>query len=72
MDDNIRPFDDREVRAAIFRSRITQVGPHTFTDVTFAFRGEFFGCRYPGLVYLESERADFERRQRNRNWDRRG
>lgn len=71
----MRPFDMSSVRATVFRSMIRTVagayGDFTFTDVTFAYGGEFFGSRFQGIADIEAERASFERRQRNREWDRR-
>lgn len=63
---NDRPFDPSSVHPQVFRAKVTQVGTFTFTDVTFAYLGEFYGCRFPGLVHIESERANFGNRQKNR------
>lgn len=67
--------DRSQVSATVFkaigRTVASAYGNFTFTDVTFAWCGEFFGCRFPGSVDIEAERRAFEGRQRNRNWDRR-
>jgi hypothetical protein len=77
MDDNIvfhpgiphRPFDGSTVQATVFRTTIRSAP--TVTDVTFAWLGEFYGSRFPGIADVEAQRQAFMRRQRNREWDRR-
>lgn len=68
-------FDRSQISATVFKSLIRTVagayGDFTFTDITFAYGGEFFGCRFQGIADIEYERRRFADRQRNREWDRR-
>lgn len=67
---NITPFDPTHVDAKVFRSSFTtipaQYGDYTFTDVTFAYLGEFYGCRFFGIADIEHERRRFNDRMRKR------
>lgn len=68
------PFDFTIVKPSLHRTVIRTVasayGEFTFTDVTFAYRGEFYGARFPGVANLQHELNMFAYRQRNRDWDR--
>lgn len=64
-------FHGSVAEAVIHRVAIRTVasayGNFTFTDVTFAYMGNYYGCRFHGaLTNLQHERRRFTDRQRNR------
>lgn len=60
-------FDPTKNEATISKLTIRTVRAEfddfTFTDVTFAWLGEFYGCRFHGFVDVEVERRLFMARR---------
>lgn len=60
-------FDPTKNEAKVFRASVNTVlglyEDHIFTDVTFTWLGEFYGCRFTGIADIEVERRQFMARR---------